>query len=356
MISTIIVNYNSAHLTEKAVGSVLQEDEESEVFVVDNTAEPEEKERLRAMFEGRPVTLLFNETNEGFGRACNRAYTLCRGKYIFLLNPDAYIVPPCLRTMRKFLEDRPDVGSVSPLLFWDSFMTYYFPQSLLPSPGRDLAVKLSCLSPVFASLYSLSERNKNLALWRSSSPIRVKNISGGTAFLRRTAIEDCGGLFDERFFLFYEDSDLFLRMQKKGYRLYVVPLARAVHRHSHSVEKLDIMSRTRELYYEKHFNGHFMHRLVSLIPGASQSSTCVDFGSWSSPPLFQVPARFRGRYLFEFSPSPLFLPSVGYFGSGENLAFSREIWDSIDKGEYYCRFTDGGKKLTSHTALCWRKT
>ena len=87
MISTIIVNYNSALLTEKAVGSVLQDDEESEVFVVDNTAAPEERERLQAIFEGRPVTLLFNETNEGFGRACNRAYTLSREKARFSPEP-----------------------------------------------------------------------------------------------------------------------------------------------------------------------------------------------------------------------------------------------------------------------------
>ena len=355
MISTIIVNYNSAHLTEKAVGSVLQEDEESEVFVVDNTAAPEERERLQDMFEGRPVTLLFNETNEGFGRACNRAYSLCRGEYIFLLNPDAYIVPPCLRTMRKFLEDKPRAGSVSPLLFWDSAMTYFFPRALLPSPGRDFAVRLSGFSPALGSLYSLSERKKNLRLWRSSSPVRVENISGGTAFLRRTAIDDSGGLFDERFFLFYEDSDLFLRMQKKGHHLYIVPSARAVHRHTHSLEKLDIMSHTREIYYEKNFKGLFMQRVASLIPGTTRPRDCVDFGSWGTPPLFPVPEGLSEQYLFEWSPSPLFVPSVGYFGTGKDLLFSPEIWDCIDRGEYYSRFTDAGKTLAVHEVLRWNK-
>jgi GT2 family glycosyltransferase len=355
MISVIIVNFHSAELSKRALLSVLAENEPVEVFVVDNTADPEEKGRLEALFESRPVTLIFNETNEGFGRACNRAYSLSRGEYIFLLNPDAYVVPPCLSVMRNFLEDRPHAGSVSPLLFWDSAMTYFFPRAFLPSPLRDLAARLSYRSHVFGSLYSLAERRKNLRLWRSSSPVRVGNISGGTAFLRRTAIEESGGLFDERFFLFYEDSDLFVRMQKKGYRLYTVPPARAVHRHTHSTEKLDIMSRTRELYYEKHFNGLFMRRVASLIPEASQQRTYVDFGSWGTPPLFPVPEGLRTRYLFEWSPSPLFVPSVGYFGAGKDLLFSREIWDSISRGEYYSRFTDAGRTLAVHEVLRWNK-
>jgi len=354
MISVIIVNYHSARLTQRAVDSVFQEDG-NEVFVVDNTADPEEKKLLRDMFEGRPVTLLFNETNTGFGRACNQAYTLSRGDYIFLLNPDAYVVPPCLRVMKKFLEDRPDAGAVSPLLFWDSGMTYFFPRALLPSPGRDLAVRLSFLSRVFGSLYSMAERKENLKIWESSSPVMVRNISGGSAFLRRKAIEDCGGLFDERFFLFYEDSDLFLRMQKKGYRLYVVPSARAVHRHLHSHEKLDMMSRTQPLYYEKHFTGSFMQRIVSVIPEARRTPECVDVGDWSTPPLFTVPRRLRKGYLFEWSPTPLFVPSVGYIGAGEELLFPVEIWDSIDKGDYYCRFTDRGRMLAPHDIIRWSK-
>jgi GT2 family glycosyltransferase len=354
MISTIIVNYHSASLTKEAVSSICKEDVESEIIVVDNTATPDERDALRALMP-ECVNLVLNESNEGFARACNRAYSLCRGKYLFLLNPDAYIVPPCLGTMRKFLEDRPRVGAISPLLFWDSAMTYFFPRALLPSPQRDLAVRLSCTWPAFGALYSLFEREKNLKLWRSPSPVRVGNISGGTAFLRRSAVEDSGGLFDERFFLFYEDSDLFLRMRRKGYRLYCVPSAKAVHRHTHSMEKLDMMCRTRELYYEKHFNGFFMQHIASLGRGVSRDGDYVDFGNWNIPPLFPVPERFRKRYLFEWSPSPLFVPSVGYFGTGDDLLLSREIWDSIDKGEYYSRFTCDTSSLPKHEVLRWRK-
>lgn len=356
MISVIIVNYGSALLTRRAVGSVLNEDEETEVFVVDNTADPEEAERLRATLAGLPVTLLFNDTNAGFGRACNQAYALSRGDYVLLLNPDAYVVPPCLSVMRKFLEDRPEAGSVAPLTFWDNTMTYYFPRAVPQSPYRDLIPTLPYFSQILSSFYSLLERKKNIRLWRSSSPERVWNISGGVAFLRRTAVENSGGLFDEQFFLFYEDTDLFRRLHKKGYHLYIIPSARAVHRHRHSRDKINQMTDTQQLFYKKHFNGLFGQRLVPIISGPYLTRTSLDSGHWSSPPVFPVPERLsKKRYLFEWSPTPLFVPSVGHFGTGRELLLSAEIWDSISSGEYYSRFTDADKTLVGYDILRWSK-
>lgn len=355
MISVVVVNYHSAGLVKLAVESVLAEDEKVEVFVVDNTATVEERELLQAFFKERPVNLIFNESNLGFGRACNQAYSLSRGEYVFLLNPDAYVVPPCLGALRKFLEETPDAGAAAPLIYWDSAMTYLFPRSLLPSPLQDIFVRLSLLSHTFGRLYSFAERRKNLRLWRSLSPVSVKSLSGGAAFLRRASVEDAGGLFDERFFLFYEDSDLFLRMQKAGFRLYVLPQARAVHRHRHTGQKLDIMARTRALYHEKHFSDNVLQRVSSLIPGPAREFKHIDCGTWDAPPSFPVPAALSRGYLFEWSPSPFFVPSVGFFGAGENFIFSGEIWDALDTGCYYSRFTDPERSLAAHDILCWRK-
>ena len=88
MISVIIVNFNSAHLTRRAVDSVFQEKEDLEVFVVDNTATAGEQELLHHIFDSREVTLLLNESNAGFAAACNQAFSRARGQFIFLLNPD----------------------------------------------------------------------------------------------------------------------------------------------------------------------------------------------------------------------------------------------------------------------------
>jgi hypothetical protein len=354
MVSVIIVNFHSAYLTKRAVESVSSDNENTEVCVVDNTATPDERKTLQSILPPG-INLICNERNEGFAKACNKAYTLSKGEWIFLLNPDAYVIPPCLGILKNFLENTPDASSAAPLIFWDSSMTYLFPRFVPPSPVHDVFTKLSQMLFVFGYLYSLSERRNNLRLWRSSSPVKVKNLSGGIAMIRRSAIEDAGGLFDEQFFLFYEDSDLFLRLRKAGYDLYIVPTAKAVHNHKHTKLKLDIMAQTRVLFYKKHFNSHLFERISALLPEPSRKGEYVDSGNWLTPALFSVPPALKKGYLFEWSPNPLFIPSVGYFGRGEALLFSDEIWNSLDQGDYFSRFTDSGKLLCNNRILYWRK-
>jgi GT2 family glycosyltransferase len=354
MISVIIVNFHSAYLTKRAVESVFSDNENTEVFVVDNTATPDERQTLQSILP-QGTNLIFNERNEGFAKACNKAYALSRGEWIFLLNPDAYIISPCLSILRIFLENTPEASSVAPLIFWDSSMTYLFPRSIPPSPVHDVFTRLSQMLLAFGYLYSLSERRNNIRLWKSSSPVRVKNLSGGSAMVRRSAIEDVGSLFDEQFFLFYEDSDLFLRLRKAGYHLYIAPSAKAVHSHRHTRLKLDIMAQTRVRFYKKHFHSPFLEYIFGLLPEPSHKGEYTDSGDWDTPPFFSVPPALRKSYLFEWSPNPLFIPSVGHFGKGETLFFSEEIWNSLDQGGYYSRFTDAGKLLCKNTILYWRK-
>lgn len=354
MISVIIVNYNSASLTRRAVESVFQEHEEIEVFVVDNTSTSEEQRQLQDMVEKQNLTLIFNEENVGFAKACNQAFALSRGKYIFLLNPDAYVIPSCLGILREFMEKMPDVSSVSPLLGWDWAVSHLFPYTFLPSPLQDFLIRLSQLSFPFGYLYSLYIRRKNIRLWESPGPVKAENLSGGTVMVRRSAIEDIGGLFDEQFFLFYEDNDLFLRLKKAGYSFYIIPAAKAVHSYSHSAGKLDVMARSQELYFNKHFSRNLLRRISGHLPGTPRKSECAA-ETWSTPPVFSVPPELRKRYLFEWSPNRFFFPAIGYFGRGETFLFSEEVWHSLDKGNYYGRFSDDQKMFCSGKVLCWKK-
>lgn len=354
MVSVIIVNFHSACLTKRAVESVSGGNENPEIFVVDNTATPEERKTLQSILPPG-ANLICNERNEGFAKACNKAYTLSKGDWIFLLNPDAYVIPPCLGVLKSFLENTPDAGAAAPHVFWDSAMTYLFPSAVSQSPVHDVLIKLSQTLPVFGYLNFLAERRKNLKLWKSSSPVSVKNLSGGTAMLRRSAIEDIGGLFDEQFFLFYEDSDLFLRLRKAGYRAYIVPSAKAVHNHKHTRLKLDIMAQTRMRFFKKHFNSPFLDYIFAILPEPSQKGAYTDSGDWDTPPVFSVPPALRKSYLFELSPNPVFIPAVGYFGRGETLRFPEEIWNSLDQGDYFSRFTDAGRWFCKNRILHWRK-
>ncbi len=354
MISIIIVNFFSADLTKRAVNSLLGEHEEVEIFVVDNTCTAAERRILNSLFP-QDVNLVFNDTNEGFARACNKAFAASRGEFIFLLNPDAYLLPSCLGKMRDCLSENPHTGAVSPQVFWDDELTYYFPVYPLPSPFHDFLSRMSLLSHWFLQLYSLHARRKNLLLWKSQKPIKVRNLSGGAVMLRRAAVEKSGGLFDERFFLFYEDTDLFLRLRKSGFDLSILPHAQAVHNHVHKREKLDIMAESCLLYFEKHFSDSLFRKATSLLRERQPKPEYAEHGSWSGPPLFQVPLKLQKDYLFEWSPAPFFVPSVGYFGNGKQYVFSQQIWNQIDKGEYFSRFSDPSELFLGGKIFRWYK-
>lgn len=356
MISVVIVNYYSALLTERAIKSVLVGEEAKEIIVVDNTCAAGEREALYEMQGIYGFTLIHNDENVGFARACNQAFSQSRGDYICLLNPDAFVISPCLGILREFLDNTPSAGSVSPQVFWDDERRYFFPRYSLYTPLEAFCVRLSSLSGTFRSLYSLSERRKNLELWRSSVPVMTRNLHGGVVMVRRSAAEEVGGLFDERFFLFFEDTDLFFRLRKNGYSLYIVPEAKAVHNYSHSMKKFDTITRMSSLYYAKHFSKSILLKVSSSLPKGSLEGPYSDLGVWKTPPLFSVPNTLRyGKYLFEWSPNPVFVPSIGCFGAGGEFVLSRQVWDLLDNGRYFSRFTPCSRSIVKYTTCCWEK-
>lgn len=358
MISIIIVNYHSALLTKRAVESVISEGEDIEIFVVDNTATDAERLALGTLLYPN-VKLIFNETNEGFAKACNTAYALSRGEFIFLLNPDAYVLPNTLRYLRDFLFAHPHAGAVGPKIYWDKERKFLLPPSVYPSPVHEFLTQLSRLSGFCKALQTLTYRRNALRVWRGTLPVRQDALSGGHILLRRHAIDLSGGLFDEHFFMYFEDSDLCRRLRKAGYGLYVEPHAEVIHSYLHDRSKTELLERSRALYFRKYFGKNFFmnlaNRLFVVRSGNCEQSNFVDLGSVRDPIHFSVPKILNRQWLFEWSPSPLLIPSVGCFGRGSDVTFTHQMWNLLDQGTYYARVSDPALFLTSCTSWRWHK-
>jgi len=358
MISAIIVNYFSSQMTGRAVKSLFHDPEETEVFVVDNSADPVERERLESLLEGQPVRLLINENNAGFGQACNRACSLSQGEFLFLLNPDAYILPGALTRLRDFLSATPSAGAAGPRIYWDDEKTFLLPPSVLPSAAGELCGQLRRLSSFACVVSSLLHRAQAVRVWTAQSPVRQKALSGGHVLLRRSAVDRAGGLFDDRFFLYYEDSDLMLRLQRSGYRLFVVPGAAVVHNYVHAMAKIDAMAAARAHYFEKNSNGALSMKaaeFLSGIPARARSEAFTDLGGLTVPPSLQVPRRIERSWLLEWSPSPHFIPAAGCFGTGPVAAFPDALWELLGPGAYYCRISASDIVALPAARWRWRK-
>lgn len=360
MISVIIVNYFSANLTGKAVRSVLQENEDLEVLIVDNSTSREERDKLEKLPEAGKLRLLFNPNNAGFAKACNQAFALSKGDYLLLLNPDAYVLPGALKKLKDFLIENPRAGAAGPRIYWDDDRLFLLPPSLFPSPARELYAQLGRLSQKIALLDSILCRRGSLKVWKACSPVKQKALSGGHVMLRRSAVETSGGLFDDRFFMYYEDSDLMHRLRKNGYSLFVIPEAEVIHRYTHNLDKTELMLESRNIYFDKNFKNNFYLAAagkLSRIKKNTASVDSVDIGDIDGTQKalsIGIPVSYRKEWLFEWSPSPSFIPSVGCFGKGPKMEFPKEAWELLGPGSYFGRLSKPACITSSFIKWHWK--
>jgi len=223
-VSIIIINYNTDALTLQAVASVFKYVKEIafEIIVVDNNSN---ETRLESDLATYPNTYFYRlEKNIGFGKANNYGYSKSSGKYIFLLNSDSYLINE--NTMPSFIdyfENNNEVGCLGGNLITTtgepniSFGTFLSVERIL----HDLGIK-----KVEKEYF-----NSNLATSRRCDfvePTSVDYLTAAAMMIKRELIEKLG-LFDERYFMYFEDMDLCFRYKKNGYLSVVLPSVKIVH-------------------------------------------------------------------------------------------------------------------------------
>lgn len=354
-ISALLVNYHTAPLLAGAVGSLLaQRDIDGlEIIVADNSESDEEYARLRGLLPPS-VRTVQNTRNTGFAAACNAALALASGDAILLLNPDARLQPGALARLAGTLFASPRTGAVGPLTFWDDEARFALPPSTFPSLDDYLRRAVSRLHPRLGTRYAQAFRHKAIRLWTATAPVRVEALSGGHVLLKRTAIDKAGGLFDERFFMYWEDSDLMQRLHDAGYRLFIEPAARAVHHYDHHPGKDAMMSRGWPLYRAKHLQGHLRARLAEwlerhAVPGPDLPAELQPIPG--EPIRLPVPDALQAGWVLEVSPALNFVPAMGSIGHGPHAEIPAECWQRFTGGRYFARL--GSPGATPDLQRCW---
>ncbi len=227
-LSIIIVNWNTRDLLADCLRSVYDtvHDLTLEVFVVDNASTDGSVAMVREQFPN--VRLIENSENVGFARANNQALAKAQGKHLLLLNSDAMLLPDAVRILLDELLRDATRAAVGPRLL-----------------NADGSTQPSChpiLTP-WREFWRLCfvDRLVPLAHYRfegdtDGAQRRVSVLKGACVLLRREALEQVGP-FDERFFMYSEEMDLFLRLQKAGWTVWWVPAARVTHLGGQSANK-----------------------------------------------------------------------------------------------------------------------
>lgn len=197
-----------------------------EYFLVNNAPDDETGSLIRTKFSW--VDLIDTPRNVGFGAGNNFALRRARGEYIMLINPDLVIFPGELEKLVKFMDEHPDIGLLGPKLLnpdgsrQDS--CYRFPNPLIPVYRRS-PLGLTPWGKRAIRHYLMKE------LLEQDRAIEVDALMGSAILIRRKVLDEIG-LFDENFFMYFEEVDICRRAWKYNWRVVYAPHASLVHYHA----------------------------------------------------------------------------------------------------------------------------
>jgi GT2 family glycosyltransferase len=331
---------------------------------VDNSADVSESDFLRKQLP-HPATLHLSSENIGFGKACNWVLNEHDTDLILLLNPDAVLLPNCLIQLQKTLLSSKRIGAVGPQIYWDRKGGYFLPPSYPPALLM-LNPLLSLWGPYSRAwrLISAFWRRYAVYIWKAKSPVRVCNLSGGNVLVKKEAVVNSGGLFDPRFFLYYEDTDLFIRLRKEGYKLYVEPCAEVIHYYdqcdvAHLEDKRYQMRLSQKMFMKKHLHGWRKSLIRQLSHLFKAKKICIEpeiKATYNSTFMLSVPEILVNGWLFEWSPNSNFVPAAGKFGTGSLFEFSENEWRLMAPGRYYGRLSNASGWGGAVKEIAWEKT
>lgn len=211
---TVILNYKVKDLTLKCVASVSASSYSNlEIIVVDNNSE----DGLGKEITG--VGFIQNQENLGFtgGNNIGIRQALKKGAdYIFVLNPDTVVKKDSIEKLVSGLEQT-NAGIAGPKIYFDNSETIWYAGG-----------KFDLLN-VLGSHRGVNEKDRG----QYEKIEETDYVSGAAMMIKREVLEKVG-LFDENFFLYYEDSDLCFRAKIAGFKIMYLPTAIVYHRNAQS--------------------------------------------------------------------------------------------------------------------------
>jgi len=219
---SIVLFHNSPEEIKNLSKSILNCSKKVKLYLMDNSAD----DSLRYHFDSPQIEYMYCGRNLGYGGGHNVAIEKAKDKslYHLILNPDIEFGPQVLDNLFAFMESNKDVGLVMPKVLYRNGDIQYLCKKL-PSPA-DLFLRRFIPSPVKflfkrnLSAYELRDKDYN-------SVMEVPNLSGCFMFIRAEVFSKVG-LFDNRYFMYLEDTD-FCRRINAYYRTVYNPSVSIIH-------------------------------------------------------------------------------------------------------------------------------
>jgi len=225
------VNYETGPLLEAAVRAVLADDSAgpAEIVVIDNGSRDGSVDTLCAAHPD--VRVIRAPGNLGYARAANLGTAATKAPIVAVLNADTEIERGAAAAMLERMAHESRLGAVGPRLHNVDGSDYPSARSM---PSIGVAIGHGLLGLWWP-------KNRFTARYRQldadpAQPRLVDGVSGAAIWLRRSALDDVGG-WDERYFMYLEDTDLCWRLRRAGWEVAYEPSAVVMHVHGASTSR-----------------------------------------------------------------------------------------------------------------------
>ncbi len=250
IVSILIVTYNSGAVVADCLHSILAEQPTGytlEIIVTDNGSKDGTPQMIRQQFPG---VKLVEAENDGFGAGNNHAFAASSGDYVLCVNPDLLLTADAITALVDYLAANPTVGIAGPRILDDDghvSMAARPPHTPLKVLLKHLGVDKIFPAWVYGPF-------AHQAIF--TQPTDAGWLTGACLALRREVFQRLNG-FDDRFFLYYEDTDVCKRALDAGWRVVYVPQATVQHHGNTTISQYPLVRvrhyhRSPVLYFRKH--------------------------------------------------------------------------------------------------------
>lgn len=257
----IVVTYNSEELIIRCIDSLRQACSgiAVRVIVVDNASRDHSVEVVKSA--GSDCILIENDVNVGFGRANNQAVSLCDSDFVLLLNPDAFVECDTIRKSLAHMRAQPACGILGVSLVGEQ------------GQGGSSAYSFPSLWRDFARRTGMRRMPKSE---RDAEVVRCDWVPGCFYLIRKQVIDQVG-LFDPRYFLYFEEVDHCVAAKQAGWEVQCLTTTRVIHEGGASALSLgelngagllsDLQIESELLFFRKHSGP--TGALVALLLGVA---------------------------------------------------------------------------------------
>ncbi len=326
MTSLLVVNYRSANLAIDAIRSARESTSGPlQVVIVDNSVDDAQAESLRPHCD----VLIVSPANVGYAAAINAGRAKCAGPVMIVSNPDVLFRANAVDTLAAALDDQ-RVAVAGPALYWDDRDEWILP----PSDAQTLIEKIDeAIASRWHAWFAWRDRRRvrrRLAFWSLREATPMLAISGAVMAISLREFDEAGG-FDERFRLYFEETDFLRRVSARGKRILYLPAARCRHLYNQSAgrspEAAALYAASEAAYFEKWYG---------RVPAKAVLRLARDNGH-EEPPSLDGPIAVPADAVIEASPLRSFTTAAGHFPRTQTVELPAEVWRSYQDRILYLR-------------------